>query len=154
MGGFKMALFDKLKGVAETATKKMAETAEVAKTAYAEAAKESAEKKAAKAAEQAEKKAAEEAYRAEMQNKADENKSRIIDAVEANYSDDLEGIFNGKTRDEVFKYAKNFFEKYCFRLTAKIKPVFQCIHIFQRRHLINFIARLMPQCHWRIVLYI
>ena len=30
-----MALFDKLKGVAETATKKMAETAEVAKTAYA-----------------------------------------------------------------------------------------------------------------------
>lgn len=127
MGGFKMALFDKLKGVAETATKKMAETAEVAKTAYAEAAKESAEKKAAKAAEQAEKKAAEEAYRAEMQNKADENKSRIIDAVEANYSDDLEGIFNGKTRDEVFKYAKNFFEKILLPANSKNKT---CISMY------------------------
>lgn len=105
-----MAFFDKLKEAADAAKKTVSEGAEAAKQAYEKAARENAEKKAA-----------EEARKAELAAKAEEIKNNIISNVEANYSEDLEGFFKGKSKEEVLGYAKTFFEKILLPANSKNK---------------------------------
>lgn len=95
-----MGFMDKLKDAANSA-KTAAESA-------AAAAKEKVEQAQAAAAE---KKALEEAHKAEMQQLVGEKRAAIINAIEENYSDDLDGFFNGKEKGAIFKYSKDFFEK-------------------------------------------
>lgn len=105
---------------------KLKEAAETAKVAYEQAAKENEEKRALRAAAEAERKAAEaerkaaeEAKRAELMAKAKEVTDRIVSEIEQNYSDDLDGFFNGKTKDEVFAYSRNLFDKILLPVNSK-----------------------------------
>lgn len=85
----KMALFDKFK----EATQKAKEQYEVNKQIREE------------------KRAAEEAYKREMNNKASQFAEEIINKIEENYKEDLDGFFSANSKDVVMKYTKDFYEK-------------------------------------------
>lgn len=118
-----MALFDKLKEIKDTAVSAANDAAQKAKETY------EANKQA-----QAEKKAAEEAYKAEMTEKANVAANSIIEAVNANYKEDLDGFFNGKNKDEVFSYAKNFFEKILLPANSKDKTMISMYPHITEKH--------------------
>lgn len=105
-----MAFFDKLKEVKDSAVATANNAAQKAKEQY-EANKQAKE----------EKKAAEEAYKAEMTEKARTLSENIINKIDKNYKDDMDGFFNGKEKKEVFKYTKDFFEKILLPANSKDK---------------------------------
>ena len=105
-----MAFFDKLKEVKDNAVATANNAAQKAKEQY-EANKQARE----------EKKAAEEAYKAEMTAKARASSEEIINKVNENYKEDMDGFFNGKEKKDIFKYTKDFFEKILLPANSKDK---------------------------------
>lgn len=105
-----MAFLDKLKDMKDNAVSAASEASQKAKEAY-ETNKQ----------QQAEKKAQEEALKAELTAKAHKLADDIILAIDENYKEDLDGFFNGKDKSDVFRYAKNFFEKILLPANSKDK---------------------------------
>ena len=105
-----MAFFDKLKEVKDSAVASANNAAQKVKEQY------EANKQA-----QEEKKAAEEAYKAEMTEKARALSEDIVNKVNENYKDDMDGFFNGKEKKDVFRYTKDFFEKILLPANSKDK---------------------------------
>ena len=105
-----MAFFDKMKDFKDSVAKGVTDFSQKTKEAYEE------NKKA-----QAEKKAAEEAYKAEMIEKTNAYREELVNKIEANYSEDLDSFFNGRTKKEIMQYTKEFFEKILLPANSKDK---------------------------------
>ncbi len=105
-----MSIFDKVKNAASAAATLAKDTANAAKEKV-ETAKAAAE----------EKKAAEEAHKLEMTSLAKTRADSIVDQVNANYRDDLDGFFNNKDKKDVFKYTKEFFSSILLPANSKDK---------------------------------
>lgn len=105
-----MAFLDKMKNLKDSVAKGVTDISQKTKEAYEENQKVRAEKKAA-----------EEAYKAEMIEKTNIYRDNIINAIEANYREDLDSFFNGRTKKEVMQYTKEFFEKILLPANSKDK---------------------------------
>lgn len=113
-----MALMDKFKDVkqkamdvASSAASKAGEVANKAKENFENAKVEREQRKAEEAAEKERIRAEAEAHSLAMLELCEQRKNDIINKINDNYSDDFDGFFNGKTKEEIFSYVRDFFEK-------------------------------------------